>query len=165
MGWKLTSFCFYLGLGLKDDNDVHHKTQLGKEFHTPKKYFFYINTKQIIISPPRKTWLCDHSIFRVFLRSPRFPLFLITPAFYVFFANNFCNFYCFLSCNTSYFPYLFHYCKNDRNMHKTSILCMFLCKLDYLKLPRILQLRPHILAMSASRFFFTFRPRFFKRTE
>ena len=43
---------------------------------------------------------------------------------------------------------------------KQVYLCMFLCKLKYKKMPRILQLRPRISAMSASRFFFTFWPRF-----
>ena len=105
-------------------------------------------------SPYGKMRLHGRGLFRIFLRSLRFPHFLITSAFYVFLATIFAIFIMFLSCNKSYFPHLFHYCKNDRNISiKRVFLCLFLYKLKYIKMPRILQLHPRILAMSASRFF------------
>ena len=39
---------------------------------------------------------------------------------------------------------------------KQVFLCMFLCKLEYIKMPSILLLRLRILALSASRFFLLF---------
>ena len=47
---------------------------------------------------------------------------------------------------------------------KQVFLCMFLCKLEYIKMPHILQLRPRILVMSASRVF-TFWPLFSRGTD
>ena len=67
---------------------------------------------------------CDYAVAAFsafFLRSLRFPYFLITSAFYVFLATIFAIFIMFLSCNKSYFPHLFHYCKNNRNKYKTGI--------------------------------------------
>ena len=39
---------------------------------------------------------------------------------------------------------------------KHVFLCIFICKLKYIKMPRILQLRQRIVAMSAPRFFLIF---------
>ena len=76
-----------------------------------------------LCSLPGKMRLRDRGIFRIFFMKPAFSAFFdhVRVLRFFFFGNNFSKFYCFLSCNTSYFPHLFHYCKNERNRHKTSI--------------------------------------------
>ena len=109
---------------------------------------------------------------RFFLSSPRFPrFFFIKSAFsaffwssprFTFFRQQFLQFLqCLLSFKLRILCYIlreiyFYTCwfKNERNRHKTNMFMLVFHKLEYIKMPRILKLRPRILTMSASHFLF-----------